>query len=268
MKVLRVVAFAASIAVPYVVPALAQYRVPYDVIGGGRSESTQPGLQLHGTIGEIAVESSLDVGLGTDPGYWQVVRMLGIGPTTEVAIAAFDAWFSDGVVTLSWTIGAADHLRGFNVYRAEEREKEFVRINEMLIPPDYVGEWHDRGARPGKIYRYQLGAIDNDGEFLSPPVTVTIPWIETALYQNVPNPFHPTTTISFYLPENERITLIVYDVTGRVIRRLFDGAVRFGRTEVTWDGVNDAGERVGSGVYLYRLTAGKKSITKKLTLLK
>jgi hypothetical protein len=268
MKVLRLVAFAAGIAVMHVVPAMAQHHVLYEVIGGGRSESTLPGLHLHGTIGEIAVESSMDVGQVAYPGYWHIVQMLGIGPTTEVAIAAFDAWFSDGVVMLSWTIGAADHLRGINVYRAEGREEDYVRINSAMLPPDYAGEWCDRQARPGRIYYYQLGAIDDDGEFLSPPVTVTTPWIKTALYQNVPNPFYPATTISFYVPEEERITLVIYDVAGRVVRHLLDGNVRFGRTDVKWDGINDSGYRVGSGVYLCRLTAGKKSFVRKLTLLR
>lgn len=268
MKVLRVVAFVAGIAVLCWVPAMAQHRIPYDAMGGGRSESTLPGLELHGTIGEIVVESSIDAGQAAYPGYWQIVRMLGIGPTTEVAIAAFDAWLSDGAVTLSWTIGAADHLSGINVYRAEGTEEEYIRINSERIPPNYAGEWCDRSARPGRTYRYQLCAIDDDGEFYSPPVTISIPWIEAALYQNVPNPFHPMTTISFSVPENEKVKLIVYDMAGRVVRRLLDGNVRYGRTDVTWDGINDEGCRVSSGVYFYRLTAGKKSITRKLMLLK
>jgi hypothetical protein len=78
-----------------------------------------------------------------------------------------------------------------------------------------------------------------------------------------PNPFNPTTTISFTLPEASRVTLNVYDVSGRQVAQLVDGLRDAGQHSVTFDG-----SALASGVYLYRLTAGANSFTGKLMLLK
>jgi hypothetical protein len=268
MKLTPMAAAVAAIVALCSTAAVAQYAVRYDVIGGGGAASSQGSLWLHDTIGQITVEPSSQPGEWEYPGYWQVIRWLNIGPTSAVTIAAFDARWSNGVITLSWTIVDADGLQGFNVYRATGVDGPLARINDTLIPTGQMGEWQDRRVRPATTYRYRLGAVDTDGEFLSPTVSVVTPAANTELYQNVPNPFNPTTTISFYLPANERVTLVLYDVGGRMVRRLVDGVVGFGQTDVTWDGANDRGEKVGSGVYFYRLTAGRNVITKKLTLLK
>jgi flagellar hook assembly protein FlgD len=84
----------------------------------------------------------------------------------------------------------------------------------------------------------------------------------------VPNPFNPTTTISFVLPERTRAVVAIYDVEGRCVRTLVDEVLGPGLNESAWDGRDARGRRVSSGVYLYRLTAGNRTITKKLTVLK
>jgi hypothetical protein len=97
------------------------------------------------------------------------------------------------------------------------------------------------------------------------------PPVRTAgLDQNIPNPFNPTTTIAFYVPEGAplKATLVVYDVTGARVRTLADGVVPPGRHEVRWNGTNDNGNRVGTGVYFYRLEMPGFSDTKKMVLLK
>jgi len=73
--------------------------------------------------------------------------------------------------------------------------------------------------------------------------------------RNYPNPFNPMTTIQFGLPEPSYVTLIIYDMTGREVRRLVDGSVEPGYHTATWDSRNEAGNLVSSGVYLYRFTA-------------
>ena len=97
---------------------------------------------------------------------------------------------------------------------------------------------------------------------------MVIPPGQSELYQNYPNPFNPSTTLSFYLPRAEHVVLTIYDVSGRMVRRLLDEPIGFGRTDLDWDGRNENGVRVGSGVYFYRLQAGKHVFTKKLTVLK
>ena len=87
------------------------------------------------------------------------------------------------------------------------------------------------------------------------------------LKQNYPNPFNPTTAISFALPRIEHVTLTILDVTGRQVRTLISESYREGLHSVVWDGKNDQGVVLPSGVYLYRLKAGQYLKTNKMTFL-
>ncbi len=90
-----------------------------------------------------------------------------------------------------------------------------------------------------------------------------------ALLQNHPNPFRPGTMIPFNIKEKSKVTLNIYDVDGRLVRRLVDRDLDARFYEEHWDGLNNAGVPVGSGVYFYRLTAGRNFVSvKKMVLLK
>jgi hypothetical protein len=88
------------------------------------------------------------------------------------------------------------------------------------------------------------------------------------LYQNYPNPFNPETRIDFELPQSCRVELSVYNLLGRRVRILADGDYSAGSHTVTWDGSDDSGSAVSSGVYFYRLTASGISETRKMLLMK
>ena len=89
------------------------------------------------------------------------------------------------------------------------------------------------------------------------------------LAQNAPNPFNPQTTIVFELPEPALVGLCVFDMAGRVVKRLLGGkSVAKGRHQIVWDGRDDAGRPVTSGTYFYRLQAGKAYETKRMTMVK
>lgn len=85
---------------------------------------------------------------------------------------------------------------------------------------------------------------------------------------NHPNPFNPTTSISFNLPEASNVELTVFNVLGQEVRALMNGFVAAGEHQVEWNGTDDQGQRVASGIYLYRLKAAEISITKKMLLIK
>ncbi len=88
------------------------------------------------------------------------------------------------------------------------------------------------------------------------------------LFQNYPNPFNPSTTIHYSIPERSHVTLDIFDVSGRRIARLVDSVQESGGHHKEWYGWNKDGAAVSSGVYFYKLRAGKKRITKKMILLK
>ena len=85
---------------------------------------------------------------------------------------------------------------------------------------------------------------------------------------NHPNPFNPMTTIGFVLEKDGHASVSVYDLKGRRVRGLIDGSLNAGPHSVPWDGMNEAGQRAGSGVYLVRILAGGKSAEHKMVLLK
>ncbi len=88
------------------------------------------------------------------------------------------------------------------------------------------------------------------------------------LYQNSPNPFNPTTTISFELPRREEVALTIYNIMGQLVRKMDIGTKPAGRYSVVWDGNNSAGQPVASGIYFYRIDAGSFTASKKMVLLK
>lgn len=85
---------------------------------------------------------------------------------------------------------------------------------------------------------------------------------------NHPNPFNPLTRITFAVDRDGPAVLAVYDVQGRLVRRLAVGALTAGEHTVVWDGADDAGRRVGSGVYFARLAAGGEAVQRKMVMLK
>lgn len=92
--------------------------------------------------------------------------------------------------------------------------------------------------------------------------------LQFALHANYPNPFNPTTTIRYDLPELADVRISVYNVVGQVVRTLVDRQDSPGQHEVIWDGRDDSGRPVSSGIYLYRMTAGDFTQSRKMLLLK
>ncbi|MCF8242985.1 MAG: T9SS type A sorting domain-containing protein, partial [Melioribacteraceae bacterium] len=112
---------------------------------------------------------------------------------------------------------------------------------------------------------------DGTGNFVEDPVTGinenNAQPTEFTLYQNYPNPFNGTTNISFYLPSDLKISLIIYDITGKeVVRLIDDERLPEGKNQVEWNSKNKLGQNVSSGVYLYSLRVHNTEITKKMVV--
>jgi hypothetical protein len=87
------------------------------------------------------------------------------------------------------------------------------------------------------------------------------------LEQNYPNPFNPSTEIRFNLPEATQVTLTVFDLLGRQVATLADGAYSTGSHTIQWDGRDSAGQKVVSGVYLYKLQTADNVSIRRMTLM-
>jgi flagellar hook assembly protein FlgD len=88
------------------------------------------------------------------------------------------------------------------------------------------------------------------------------------LEQNYPNPFNPSTVISFQLPVDSEVSLVIYSLTGQFVRHVARGKFANGRHQVVWDGRDDRGRRVASGTYFYQITSGNFKSTKRMLVLK
>jgi len=87
--------------------------------------------------------------------------------------------------------------------------------------------------------------------------------------QNYPNPFNPITRMKYQLPVPSKSYIRIYNTAGQLVRTLIDAHQPAGNYEIQWDGSDDIGQQVGSGIYLYRLTAGNQwIISKKMILTK
>ena len=92
--------------------------------------------------------------------------------------------------------------------------------------------------------------------------------VRFSTYPNYPNPFNPTTQIRYDLPEEQNVTIAIYDVIGRKIRSLMNTSQTAGYHSVRWDAKNDIGEGVAAGMYIYTIQAGEFKDTKKMVLIK
>jgi len=127
----------------------------------------------------------------------------------------------------------------------------------------------DQSIEPGKTYLYLVDISDeSERRLLFETDRVVIPRMLLALYQNHPNPFNPVTTISYYLPHAGPVVLEIFDVMGKRIVCLVDEKQERGRYEVEWRGRDARGNIIASGIYFYRLQAGKVTISRKLVLMR
>ncbi|MBI1805049.1 MAG: T9SS type A sorting domain-containing protein [Ignavibacteriae bacterium] len=88
------------------------------------------------------------------------------------------------------------------------------------------------------------------------------------LFQNYPNPFNPTTTIRYELPGASEVIVTIFNIVGQLVRHYASNVQPAGSHEVVWDGTDDGGRSVASGLYIYRVAAGTKVVSKKMLFLK
>jgi len=97
---------------------------------------------------------------------------------------------------------------------------------------------------------------------------ITIAPVTSQLLGNYPNPFNPVTTIRFAIAKDCNVTLDIYNIKGQLVRSLVNGFYKEGTHNVIWNGTDNKGEAVSSGVYFYRLNVGEFSAVKKMLLMK
>lgn len=201
--------------------------------------------------------------------WWLFSRLSGwSGTSLAVAISWFSAEAVDEGIALRWSLVSTTFLEGVNAYRSGMAAEEYIRLNSELISGREIDSYVDRTAVPGETYRYKIGAVDSEGEWFSDVVIVFMGPRPIGLYQNYPNPFNPATKIEYYIPAHQRVELRVYDAIGTRIKTLVSGVQEAGRHAAEWDGTNEYGSAVGSGIYFCKLQCGKQISAIRLVLLR
>ncbi|MBN2356152.1 T9SS type A sorting domain-containing protein, partial [candidate division KSB1 bacterium] len=120
-------------------------------------------------------------------------------------------------------------------------------------------------------------AVGDDGTVVGDPRWGVITGVQVSesdqptqfrLYQNYPNPFNPTTTIQYALPGDAQVKLVIFNVLGQKVKTLVDQKQKAGYQTVNWDGRDESGNIVGSGIYLFHIEAGEFATTRKMMMLK
>jgi hypothetical protein len=190
-------------------------------------------------------------------------------PPVPVFVTAFNADARDHGIELVWDVVTDDDIKGFRIHRNEGGSTmSAIVITDNILSPD-TRRFVDNDVRPGQSYDYTLSIVLADGvEMKSRVVTAKTKAFELALHQNHPNPFNPSTTIAFTLPEKVHTKLTIYNIAGKLVKTLTNRPLDAGLHETVWDGTDGRGSSVSSGVYFYRLKAGDKMLTRKMVLLK
>lgn len=203
-----------------------------------------------------------------------VVTVTGSAEPISVDMGSFTAEASDHAVTLQWQFNLAIPLHLINIYRAQadvahKREKIHSILSPVAVDDHY--SYTDRQVIESQTYSYWIEAVDTSGlSYLFGPIQATVlssPDL-VKLHQNFPNPFYPTTRISYELPSGTPVSLKIYNIHGQLVQTLVEAVQGPGYFSVMWDGFSEKGEEVAGGTYFYKLQVGEQIQTRRMTYLR
>ncbi len=205
--------------------------------------------------GEEHVDNTIHMGLN------------GFPSASKMETATLGAWAWTNVDAKGNLLTVGVTTAGVNTVHLWMRE-EGAHVDKVILTTDVnfvpTGQGPAESPRSGAAPATERGGRGLDALVLEGADLPT----DYELGENYPNPFNPSTTIKFALPEASNVTLEVYDSMGRRIATLMSNQLAAGRYEAQWDGRNEAGSPVASGIYLYRIKAGNFTETKTMLLMK
>jgi hypothetical protein len=185
-------------------------------------------------------------------------------------------------IELTWD--AVDHsdLVGYNVFRGKWENGDFEMLNgEPVVETSFT----DTDVPDSDVYWYYVTAVfagaygdaesfasahDSGSTEIITSVDDELPSVPQNFFlsQNYPNPFNPATTISYGLPADAHVKVEIYNLLGQNVRTLVDELQSAGYKAIIWDGRDDSGNHVSTGVYFYRIDAGDFQASRKMLLIK
>ncbi len=212
----------------------------------------------------------------------------GMDSTLPVELSSFAASVTtSNTVMIEWATQSESDMLGYNLLRGQsDNLDEAILINTNIIDAQNNStqtaySFEDADVTVDQTYRYWLQSIEFGGAtgFYGPVTCTVIPGGEepdapvvefvTAMEQNHPNPFNPSTDIRFSLQDDAHVKLTVYNTRGQLVKTLLDEERTAGDGHsVTWNGTDENNNSCGSGIYFYKLETGNSTITRKMMMLK
>lgn len=220
----------------------------------------------------LRFELKSDGNLNRDGWYIDDIAIVTYDALLPVELIAFTANISGDRVYLKWSTSTELNNLGFEIERAKVKNLQYRTIgfvkgngnSQEISNYDFV----DISPDAGKSY-YRIKQIDYNGnnKFYGPVSVEYSGVLEYELSQNFPNPFNPSTEISFAIPKAGHVTLKIYNVLGIEVVQLLDGYIEAGKHSVDFS-TELLGNKIGAGVYFYSLKADDFTQTKKMIILK
>lgn len=180
-------------------------------------------------------------------------------------------------IEISWSLNPEPDIHYYGIYRASpfEQETEIARV------PASDSLYWDTSISIGEEYQYRILAVDSSGNAsrFTEPVSIiadirsstpqqSAPPVTFRLHPNYPNPFNPKTNVVYSVARTANVSLVIYDVLGNQIKTLIQATQTPGTYQVEWNGTDEFGKNVASGIYLVRYEADDFRDIRKLTLKK
>ncbi len=186
----------------------------------------------------------------------------------------------DNIITFGLANESGTVVKSIKIISDTEKFPHWLRVKESLIPVDFMSgalelsfQINVDQGHEGEVISLSLILIGDNGHrwYVEPFATIEVRKItKNELLPNFPNPFNPETTINYRLAGNtdQETKLVIYNAIGQEIRTLVQKVQPAGEYVVHWDGTDNLGQKVSSGIYMYHLTSGDFSQTRRMMLLK
>ena len=200
---------------------------------------------------------------------WSAQSFGFIFDSTAIELTSFSLEEVSNGLLISWTTDGIDDCIGFDLHRIENNHTTHTY---NISSNNTIYEYIDRNVQIGNRYDYYLDILyRNGGKKRFGPYTINYISIPTTnqLLSNYPNPFNPNTTIHYQLATSGSVDLSIYNVQGQLVKTLINEKQNIGIYNILWNGKDNTGQLVSSGIYLCRLKFNEIEIaTQSLILLK
>jgi hypothetical protein len=262
-----VTAFDASLILQYVVGQVSIFPVDYQ-----RKAAPSTGLYKSATIASASISTG-----NVERGDNVTVTVSGTGLKNvfgaDIALTYNSTELKPVSVTTTGLASGATMMSSMHdgVIRIELASASALNADGPLFQITFQAVEDVKGhvQSPIAFTKFDVNEMDMKSQTLNGEINITGKPTSFGLDQNYPNPFNPSTTISYQVPDDGlQVKIVVYNMTGQLVRTLVDANQRAGEYKVVWDGRSDNGQQVSTGLYFFRMRANNFVSVKKMLLVK